>query len=307
MWGDVLQKILVIKLSALGDFILALPAMAAIRQKHPKAHITLLTTKNFSDLAAKSGYFNDIILDDRKPLYDLGYVFGMARKLNRPRFDFVYDLQLNKRSAAYFRLMRKKPGWSGVTRGASMRYPNKKWRDMHAYDRHKDMLKMAGIEVQVPDLSWMRTDVSGFELQKPYALLIPGSSPQHPQKRWPHMKYLSVAARLMREGYDVAVLGGRAEQDVIEKIVRLSPRIRDLSGRTTLFDLATLAQDAALTVGNDTGPTHLAAMCGCPTIALFSGVSDPAKSAPVGQKVTVIQSDPIDGITVDDVMKVIDA
>jgi ADP-heptose:LPS heptosyltransferase len=44
LWGDVLQKILVIKLSALGDFILALPAMAAIRQKHPKAHITLLTT-----------------------------------------------------------------------------------------------------------------------------------------------------------------------------------------------------------------------------------------------------------------------
>jgi ADP-heptose:LPS heptosyltransferase len=117
------------------------------------------------------------------------------------------------------------------------------------------------------------------------------------------MKYLSVASRLMREGYEVAVIGGPAEQDVIEKMTRLSPRIHDLCGRTTLFDLASLVQDAALVVGNDTGPTHLAAMCGCPTIALFSGASDPVKSAPVGPKVTVIQSDPIDGITVDDVMK----
>jgi ADP-heptose:LPS heptosyltransferase len=134
-------------------------------------------------------------------------------------------------------------------------------------------------------------------------LLIPGSAPQHPQKRWPALKYGALGLKLQREGYDIALLGTSAEHEAIARIMKSCPGAHDLSGRTSLYDIATLARGASGAVGNDTGPTHLIALSGCPTVALFSGGTDPAKSAPVGAAVTVIQSEPIDDISLEDVMK----
>ena len=298
-----MEKILVIKLSALGDVILALGAMEAIRRHHKGAHITLLTTRPFVDIAQRSGYFDAIETDTRPLFYHLPAWVKLFRFFNGGGFTRVYDLQLNDRTKVYYRLFLKKPEWSGVIRGASHFYANPQWRQMHAFERHKAMLAEIGMAVAVPDLSWMAADVTLLGLKKPYILLIPGSAPAHPEKRWPALKYGALALKLTREGNDVAVLGTAAEQDVIERIVKSCPAACDLSGRTSLYDIATLARGAAGAVGNDTGPTHLVAMSGCPTIALFSGVSHPDLSAPVGDSVTVIQSERIDGISLDDVMK----
>src|SRR3954462_6397048 len=85
------QRILVIKLSALGDFVLALAAMKKIRQAHPKAHITLLTTPPFEALAKASPYFNAVFTDGRPK----GFAEWMAlrRRLRAAKYDKVYDLQ----------------------------------------------------------------------------------------------------------------------------------------------------------------------------------------------------------------------
>ncbi|HYD18656.1 MAG TPA: glycosyltransferase family 9 protein [Patescibacteria group bacterium] len=297
------QRILVIKLSALGDFIVALGSMAAIRRAHPGAHITLLTTRLFVDLAQRSGYFNEIIVDSRPKIYNVAGWLYLFKMLNRAPFDRVYDLQLNDRSAVYYRMMLKKPEWSGVVKGASHFYTNPEWRQMHAFQRHKAMLAELGMEVTIPDLSWMTSDISLFAPPKPYVLLIPGSAPRWPQKRWPALRYGALAMRLMREGYNVAVLGTAAEQEVIERVLKSAPGVIDLSGRTSLYDIATLARGAAGAVGNDTGPSHLVAMAGCPLVTLFSGVSHPELSSPVGDAVTIIQSDNLADISVDDVMK----
>lgn len=297
------QRILVIKLSALGDFILALGAMAAVRGAHPQAHITLLTTRPFVDIAQRSGYFNEIIVDSRPKMFNVAGWLYLFKMLNRGNFTRVYDLQLNDRSAVYYRLMLKKPEWSGVIKGASHFYANPDWRQMHAFQRHKAMLAELGMEVSIPDLSWMKSDIEFFGLKKPYVLLVPGSAPTWPEKRWPAIRYGALGFKLIKEGYDVAVLGTSAEAEVIERVLKSGPGIIDLSGRTSLYDIATLARSAAGAVGNDTGPTHLIAMSGCPTVALFSGASHPELSAPVGGSVTIIQSDNIDDISLDDVKK----
>lgn len=297
------ERILVIKLSALGDFIIALASMAAIRKHHKNAHITLLTTRPFVDMAQRSGCFNDIIIDSRPPAWNVpGWIY-LFRMLNNGRFTRVYDLQLNDRTGVYYGLFLKKPEWSGVVKGASHFYANPDWRQMHAFDRHKTMLAELGIEVEAPDLSWMKSDVSLFGLKKPYALLVPGSAPSHPEKRWPDIKYGAAALKLIKDGYDVAVIGTHAEKEVIDRVVKSAPGVRDLSGKTSLYDIATLARGAAAAIGNDTGPTHIIAASGCPVVALFSGSSHPELSAPVGPAVTVIQSDDIADISVDDVMK----
>lgn len=296
------EKILVIKLSALGDFIIALGAMQAIRRHHPAAHITLLTTRPFVDVAQRSGYFDTIETDPRPAFYNLPRWAALFRFLNGGGFARVYDLQLNDRTGFYYRLFVKKPEWSGVVRGASHFYANPQWRQMHAFERHRQMLAELGITVTRPDLSWMAADISLFGLKTPFVLLIPGSAPTWPEKRWPALKYGALGLKLMRDGYDVAVLGTAAEQEVINRVVQSCPGIKDLSGRTSLYDIAALARQAAGAVGNDTGPTHLVAMAGCPVVALFSGASDPELSAPVGE-VIVIQSDALEDVSVDDVIQ----
>lgn len=299
------ERILVIKLSALGDFLLALPAMAAIRRAHPNAHITLLTTKLFVDMATRSGYFDAVMIDKRPKFYEIDAWVDLAFRLNKGRFSRVYDLQMNDRMKRYRRLFVKRPEWSGVLPGSSLSYTNPDWRRLHAFERHREVLRVAGIEMEDADLSWMESQTDIFGLQKPYVLLVPGSSPLHPGKRWPAVKYGALALKLVRDGITVGVIGTAAEQDVIQKIKIACPDIVDLSGRTSFYDIATLARDALAAVGNDTGPTHLIALAGAPIVALFSAASDPALSAPVGRKVTVIQADDMAAITVDDVYKVL--
>ena len=297
------EKILVIKLSALGDFILALPSMAAIRQKHPQAHITLLTTKPFADLAARSCYFDKIEIDTRPPFYELTAWFRLARFFNKGGFERVYDLQMNDRTKVYHRLFLKRPAWSGVIPGSALFYPNPQWRQMHALDRHKEVLKLADIDVTFPDTSWLDCDVSYFRIPEPFVLLVPGSAPQHLAKRWPAMKYAALAQRLTRDGYAVAVIGTNAEREVTERIKKICPSAHDLTGQTTLFEIAALAKKAAGAVGNDTGPMHIIAFTGCPVLSLFSSASDPKESAPKGGVVTVLATDDLAQLSVDDVIK----
>jgi ADP-heptose:LPS heptosyltransferase len=299
MAGKIPEKILVIKLSALGDFILAMGAMEAIRRHHPQAHITLLTTKPFLDIAQRSGYFNDIIIAGRPKFYEVSLWYRLFKKLNDGGFSRVYDLQLNKRTSIYYRMLVKKPEWSGVVPGTPLFYPNPDWRNMHAFTRHQEMLKLAGIDVRLPDISWMTSDTSLFGVKKPYVLLIPGSAPQHPAKRWPAKHYGALALKLAKDGFQPVILGTQAEAETIRQIAGLCPGALDLSGKTSLYDIATLARGAAGAFGNDTGPTHLVALSGCPTAALFcTAESSPALSAPVGKAVQVIEAGNLDTVPV---------
>lgn len=297
------ENILVIKLSALGDFMIAQASMAAIRQHHPKAHITLLTTAPFVDMGQRSGYFNDVKAIARAPFYNIPAWAKLRRFLNGGNFTRVYDLQLNDRTAFFYLLFRQKPEWSGVVPESKLYYPNPKWRDMHAFERHRQILAVAGIEVGMPDLSWMTSDVSLLGVAAPYVLFVPGSAPTWPQKRWPALKYGALGLKLMQQGYAIAVLGTNAERETIDRVLKSCPGAIDLCGKTSLYNIATLARGAAGAVGNDTGPTHLIAMSNCPTLALFSGATHPELSAPTGEAVTVLQCDSLDDLSVEDVMK----
>lgn len=297
-------KILVIKLGALGDFMLSIAAMQAIRKQHPNAHITLLTTRLFVDMAQRSRCFDDVWIDARPKFYQVGAWIKLARRLNGGGFDLVYDLQSNDRTAFYYRLFRKKPLWSGKAPGCSHPFTETREEERrHAFARQKAKFAALGIDVGYPDMSFMHVDVSSFGLQDPYVLFIPGSAPAHPEKRWPALKYGALGLKLIRDGYHVAVIGTNNERDVIERIMKSCPEAHDLSGRTTFYDIASLAEKAAGVIGNDTGPTHIASLTGCPVVALFSGSTDPARCAPVGSQVTILQAPELMDLPVTAVMQ----
>ncbi len=297
------QRLLVIKHGALGDFIQALGPMQAIREAHPQAHITLLTTAPYAELGRRSGYVDDVWIDPR-PRWNLGQWLALRAKLISGRFGRIYDLQTSGRSTRYFYLFpRPRPEWSGIGLGRSHPHANERRNLMHTLDRQAEQLRMAGISrVPPPDLSWADADIGRYKLEQRFALLVPGGSAHRPEKRWPAQRFATLARALSADGIQPVLIGTQAEAELINAIKAEAPKSADLLGRTSFFDLAALARQAVVAVGNDTGPMHLFAVAGAPCLVLFSAASDPMLCAPRGQQVRVIRSSKLEDVSVEEVL-----
>jgi len=266
-----IRRVLVIKLSALGDFVLALAAMRRIREAHPRAHITLLTTPPYEALAKLSPYFNAVETNGKPESF--GEWINLRSQLKQANYDRVYDLQTSSASARIFHLMAPfPPAWSGIVWGCSLPHRNRNRDHMHTLERHADQLKEAGIwpdaptlpgAAPSPDLSWVaeRTGRNrgsdGGAAPRPYVMLIPGGSAHRLDKRWPVTKFGELARAFYVGGYDVLIIGGPQESALGREIQRMEVKARDLTGRTDFAGIASMGAKAALIVGNDTGPLHL--------------------------------------------------
>lgn len=301
-----MEKILVIKLGALGDFIQALGPMAAIRRHHPNANITILTTAPFKKFAEGCGYFNKVHIDEKPGVLNIGGWKRLKKFLNTEKFSRIYDLQNNDRTRFYFLLLTKKnkSEWVGTARHASHRNTSPDRTSGHALEGHAQTLALAGIkDVGIDTLEWMKESIDSFGVRRPFVLLIPGCSPQRPEKRWPAENYARLAQILIQCGFQPVIIGGPADQDSVEKIMRSCPEASNLSGQTSLEQIATLAREAAASIGNDTGPLHLIAATGCPVLALFSGTSHPVKHAPRGEKVEILIENDLKKLPIEKVLE----
>lgn len=291
-----IKRVLVLKFGALGDLVQAFAAFAQIRAAHPGAEITLLTTPPYAEFAQASGLFDFVETDGRPKGLDAS--LSLLRRLRRARYDRVYDLQTSSRSKTYFyAFLPRPPQWSGISAGASHRQTRPDRGSLHNLDRIADQLFVAGIgprydagQAPAPDLGWAArlarrgaaTTAERFGLTAPFALLAPGASSVKPEKFWPAQAYGALARALIARGLCVAVVGAPAEAQLARAIQTQAPGVNDLTGRTDLVDLAGLGAEAALCVGNDTGPTHLIANAGAPGLMLMSKVTDPNHCAPRG-------------------------
>lgn len=313
MTGPPIRKVLVIKLAALGDVVQAFACLPRIRAAHPEAEITVLTTPVYGDLFALSPDVDRVETDGRpKRLSD---TLAMLRRVRAGRYDRIYDLQTSTRSSAYFYgLWPNPPAWSGVAPGCALPHANPQRDRMHTLERQADQLKHAGIwpdaptapgTAPPPDLSFLMDAAPAafapdrFGLTSPFALLIPGASAHRPGKRWPAERYGQLAQTLSAAGMTSAVVGAPAEAPLAAEIQAACPSAVDLTGKTGLAALAVLGAQAAITVGNDTGPTHLVAATGTPTLALFSEESDPALCAPRGRRVDLLRENRLDALSLD--------
>ena len=300
-----LEKILVIKLSALGDFVQALAACKLIREYHEGAEITLLTTEPYVDLAKMSPYFDEVWSGGRPEGYSASW--KLVRQIKKAGFDRIYDLQTSNRTSTYFKMLGfPRPEWSGIARGCSHPHKNKNRDNMHTIDRQAEQLAMAGVGLgrgkvggkgDPPDLSWVedvqrgaaRTELTWFGVRKPFALLVPGSSPHRPEKRWPAQRFGAVAMKLRRAGIMPVIIGADNEKQDAFTIQQSCPGALSLINRTDFIQIIMLARQAAFAIGNDTGPMHLIASSNCPSVVLFSDASEPERCAPRGQDVTLVQ------------------
>ena len=284
--------ILVIKHGALGDFILATGPFKAIRQHHTKEAITLLTAPFFSQLAKDCGWFDNIIIDRRPKLWNLKGLLSLRSTLRKNYFKRVYDLQTSKRSSSYFFLFKRpKPEWSGIARNASHVHINPHRNQLHTLERQAEQLKIAGIDyVTDPDISWLSSSLRKFKLPKTYALIVPGGSAHRSAKRWPAEYFSELAKMLLKDGISPLLIGSVAESEIINTIESAAPGSKNLCGKTDIADIASLARGSISAVGNDTGPMHVIAAAGCPSLVLFSAVSEPSITCPRGKSVEILRS-----------------
>lgn len=292
-------KILIIKHGAFGDFVQALGAIRAIRQHHSAAHITLMTTRPFVELAKASGYVDDIYIDKRPKFLDLFGWLNLRVWLNARGFTHVYDLQNSERTAWYASLFTQHPQWNGAHRKDEAR------RTMHVFDALRAQLLKDGItDVTVDDLSWIKTDVPS--VPHPYVLVVPGCSPTRLAKRWPPENYIAVCQWLVDRGQSPVLIGTKDEADVTAQIKTVVPACVDLTGQTSLFQIAALARNATAAVGNDTGPIQMIGPTGCRTLGLYPGFSNPARHGPLGTNVRTLQAATMADITPESVLQVLD-
>lgn len=297
------ERILVIKLGALGDVILAMDSFQAIRQRHPDAHITLLTRKTFVALTEKMPWIDAVWSDPAPKLLQVRKWLAFRAQLRGGNFRRVYDLQCNDRSGFYFRLLwPNRPEWCGVVRGCSHPRPDFGGENLPVSERLARMLEAAGVARGGPaDLSWLDGDLRDFSLPSRFVLLVPGCAPQHPYKRWPARHYAGLVEQLAGQGIAAVAIGTAVDRDAIAEIHAHAPAIINLAGKTDIGQVAALARRAEAVVGNDTGPVHITGIVGAPTLVLMSRVTDPVRMLPRGPDVSWLKKDDLADLSVDEV------
>lgn len=292
------ERILVMRLGALGDVVIALGPLEAIRRVHPDAHLTVLTRPPYRPLVEASGMADEVMADPTPRPWQAGAVLRLRKALRARRFDRIVDLQGSDRSRAYRALL-----WPGkhtqvVAHGSHL--PPEETSPRHAFDRHAQLLRSAGItEVRRPDLTWLAGDLAELDLPSRFVLLVPGSAPHRPEKRWPASAYGDLGRGYEAEGVVPLVLGTTEEAELARGILARCPSARDLTGRTSFGQIASLGREAVAAIGNDTGPMHILAAVGCPSLVLFSCASDPAASLPLGPSVSFMQATRLEDLSVE--------
>ncbi len=264
------EHILVVKLGALGDILLAEGALRDIREQHPRARISVLTRRAFAPLLAICPHVDAVIEDDNAPRWRVDAMWKLARRLRGENFSRAFDLQCSARTRFYLRhlLHRRFPPGSE---------PDKSQPVLRRHEAQLDAAGLLPVHVKEPRADWICADVSAVlrdaGIAAGYIVLLPGSSVRGASKRWPH--YPELAQRLVDAGQLPVTVPGPDEAEAFARLPGICLRHRD--GRVLgLRELAGVLHGALAVVGNDSGPTHLAASLGVPGLALFGNTPEQA-------------------------------
>lgn len=296
-----MAQVLVIKLSALGDLFFALPAMQAIRRHHQDDRLVLLTGARFAPLMRQSGLFDEIWEDPRPSWRDPLALLAFRRRLRQARFDRVYDLQWSSRSDLYLRLIGASARERlGATPAAGRPFAGRRDRTP-IYRRQAAFLAEQGVAVDAPpDLSFLDADLSALPLAERFAVLVPGSARGRALKRWPAELYGELARGLAAAGIQPVVVVGPDEREAAATIRSIEPAA--LEAALPIPAVAALGRRALLAVSNDTGPGHILALAGTPTLMLFGGETDPEKQRPWGERSRTLRRIPLSRLPAEEVL-----
>jgi len=296
------KRILVIKLGALGDVILAGPSLRMIRKKFPSAHLSLLVDSRFIPMVANCPYLNDVIPFDRERARSWTWLARFAKRIRREGFDLSIDFQNTKRThlLAFLAGIPKRYGFRRGIFGRLLNQPDLTFDRPDSPIRHQfRILSRLGInqleeelelwpdaesDAQIHD--WFRE--SGFSPDEKTVGLAIGASARWPTKRWPVEYYAELSKRLVKElGAHVVLIGSKEDEPLAEKINQEPRAVLNFVGRTSIRSLVSLIKQTRVIVTGDTAPLHVAKALGVRTVALF-GPTDPRRHVTPGNGTTIL-------------------
>ncbi|HLL89869.1 MAG TPA: lipopolysaccharide heptosyltransferase I [Tepidisphaeraceae bacterium] len=299
------RKVLIIKPSAVGDVVHALPVLNLVRRRWPRAHVAWLVTPACAGLLDRHPQLNDVILFDRKRLGGswrspaaFKELLAFGRSLRERNFDLVIDLQglfrsgwLAHQTGAPRRVgfaRAREAAWAFYTHQVAVHTP-----EQHALDRYLTVAEALGCGRGPVAFPFATDDADRRAVApllpgggtKPYAVLVPGTN--WATKRWPVQRFAQVA-QAMNERFGLAtVLTGAPSDAAVAQAILADA---NLVGRTTLRQLCAIIEGAALVVANDSGPMHIAAALGRPLVSVF-GPTNPVRTGPYNRPDSVVRLD----------------
>ena len=304
------QRILIIKPSSLGDVVHALPVLAVLRRVHADAHIAWLVNDSLAPLLEGHPLLDEVIRFDRDRfgrMWRNPRVFfefwRFVADIRRRRFDLVIDLQGLIRSGllCLFSGAEQRAGFAEAREGARLFYSRRvRCADSaeHAVDKNLAVVRALGLPIDQPEFPLglraaerdeaeeLLAQVAGERVES-FTAVIPGA--RWESKLWPAEKIAALIDRIHAASLARCVLlGAPDERDFAERVLAAcQSNVIDLVGRTSLRQLAALLDLAERVVCHDTGPLHIAAALGKPTVAIF-GPTNPARTGPYSDAARVV-------------------
>ncbi len=280
------NKVLILRLDAIGDFVIWLAAAKEIRAHYTGYHITLLGNDLWTDLARKLPWFDNVLPLNRKRFFmNPLYRCRMLRTIQHEGFrialnavysrDFLVSDVCIRASGASTRI-----GFVGNAENSTpwQKRIGDRWYTMlvpsgpkHQLDQDADFVRNLGsnYSARLPELPRfpLRKDLAG----KDYYVIIPGAG--HEMRQWPIGNFQEIARRVYnKSGYTPVLCGGSREIDLSRSFLNNADfPVMDLVGRTSLVDLAAVIAHAKFLIGNDTGAIHIAVATSTPSVCIFGG------------------------------------
>jgi lipopolysaccharide heptosyltransferase II len=302
-----IQKILLIRLREIGDVVFTTPAIRAIRRQFPSAHLTYIVEPGAAPVVANNPHVNEVIVAPRRRgVAGIWPEVTLVRRLRSARFDLAIDFHGGPRasllswlSGAPHRIGYQVTGraWMYTTRVARPRA----LRARHSVQNQWDLLGALGIAppdpgrdpVEMPADPRMTAEVAArltrASVRDTDLLIVMHVSAGNPFRRWPIGSFATVAATLVQADprHRIVVTSGPSEREAAARVIAAAkaalgpddqPRVL-MCGEFSLAELRALADRAALYIGGDSGPLHIASTTVVPIVGLY-GPTLPARSAP---------------------------
>ena len=303
-----IQRLLVVKTSSLGDVIHALPIVQAIKEAAPHLTLGWVVRRRCADILRGNPIIDHLYVMPDKP--SLPELMALRRELRSARYDMALDMQglllsglVTRLSGAPMRL-----GWdrNREANAVFLTHPliAGKGKQAHEVDLLYGFAGALGVHAEHPEFTPQPYLAAGnaakadewlADLPRPRIALNVGASRAY--KRWPVENWTQVALSLTQAGRSVVFVGDKTDAVSVAQITpALGRNYADLSGKTSLRELASVLAACDLLVSGDSGPMHLAVAVGTPVVAIF-GATHPARHGPYGLRNTVLH-DPVPGLIV---------